>query len=82
MNNLKEKARYLEPVMRIGKNGLTEGTIIEIKKQLKKKKLIKIKFLRAFLGNNDKKQAAKEISEKTESIIIDQVGFVVVLWRR
>ena len=40
LNNkkLKEKAKTLEPVIRIGKNGLTESTIKEIKKQLNKKK--------------------------------------------
>lgn len=82
MKALKEKGRYLEPVIRIGKKGLTKEIIIEISKQLKKKKLIKVKFLRSFLENNDRKEASKEIADKTDSKIIEQVGFVVVLWRR
>ena len=81
LNNkkLKEKAKILEPVIRIGKNGLTESTIKEIKKQLNKKKLIKIKLLRAFISDKNKKEVAKEIAQKTNSQLIDLVGFVVVL---
>ena len=78
---LKEKAKALEPVIRIGKNGLTESTIKEIKKQLNKKKLIKIKLLRAFISDKNKKEVAKEIAQKTNSHLIDLVGFVIVLYK-
>jgi len=83
LNNkkLKEKAKTLEPVIRIGKNGLTESTIKEIKKQLNKKKLIKVKLLRAFISDKNKKEVAKEIAEKTSSQLIYMVGFVVVLYK-
>ena len=40
--DLRRKARDLEAVIRIGKKGVTESTIIEITKHLKKRKLIKI----------------------------------------
>jgi len=83
LNNkkLKEKAKTLEPVIRIGKNGLTENTIKEIKKQLNKKKLIKVKLLRAFISDKNKKEVAKEIAQETNSQLIDLVGFVVVLYK-
>ena len=76
---LKEKAKLLEPVIRIGKNGLTASVIEEIKKQLEKKSPIKVKMLQSSLENKNKKEMAKEIAEKTSSILIDNVGFVVVL---
>ncbi len=76
------KAKLLEPVLRIGKSGLTENVITEIKKQLQKKKLIKIKFLKPALVDKDRKELAKEIAEKTEAELIHQVGFVIVLYRR
>jgi len=83
LNNkkLKEKAKTLEPVIRIGKNGLTENTIKEIKKQLNKKKLIKVKLLRAFVKGKDKKLIANKIAEETNSKLIDMVGFVIVLYK-
>ena len=51
-----ERSKAIEPTIRIGKSGITESQIEEIKKQLKKRKLIKIKFLRSFIESNDKKQ--------------------------
>jgi len=76
------RSKLLEPVIRIGKSGLTEGIINEIKEQLKKKKLIKIKLLKAFIEDKDKKKTAKEIAAKTDSELIHQVGFVVVLYKK
>ena len=77
-----EKAKALEPVLRIGKNGLTEGMLKEIKEQLKRKKLIKIKFLKSAMEGKDKKKFSGEVAEKTGGEVVYQVGFVVVLWKR
>ena len=77
---LRDRARNLEPVLRIGKNGLTQGTIDEIVKQLKDKRLIKIKMLRAFFEGKDRRLLAKEMAEKTGAVLVQQVGFVAVLW--
>ena len=81
-HQLVEKAKLLEPIIRIGKSGLTEGVIEEIKTQLKKNKLIKIKLLKAALVDKDRKAIAREIAEKTGAELIHQVGFVVVLYKR
>ena len=81
-HQLVKEAKLLEPVLRIGKSGLTEGAINEIKKQLKKKKLIKIKLLKPALAGKNRKEFAKEIAEKTDSELIQQVGFVAVLSKK
>ena len=65
--------------MWIGKNGVTDGVITEISRQLKRKKLVKIKFLRNFIEDKDKKEISRKLSEKTSSEIIDLVGNVLVL---
>lgn len=79
---LRDKARNIEPLLRIGKNGLTPGVVHEIINQLKKKRLVKIKLLKAFIEGRDKKEAARELAEKTEALLVQQVGFVVVLYWR
>lgn len=79
---LRSKAKTLEPIVRIGKSGLTEGTINEIKRQLKKKKLIKIKLLRSFVQAQNKKTIIKEIASLTNSEIIESVGFILVLSKK
>lgn len=82
IKELKAKAMAIEPIVRIGKSGLTESVIGEIKKQVEQKKLIKIKVLKAFVGGKDKKELAKEIAEKTGSVLVHNVGFIVVLARK
>ena len=82
MKELKKKAHGLNHILTIGKSGLTEPVIKEVKKKLKQKKLIKIKFLKSALDKKDKKELFKELAEKTNSKIIHKVGFVVVLYKK
>ena len=81
LKKLKDNARQLEPTLRIGKNGLTEGQIQELKKQLLARKLVKIKFLQSFLQEKDRKEAAIEIADKTGAKIIDLTGFVLSIYK-
>lgn len=76
--NLRSKAKTLEPVIRIGKNGLTEHVLNELIKLLKKRKLIKIKLPKT----ENKKELIKEIKEKTYSELIESIGNVIVLYRK
>ena len=76
---LKREANNLDVAVRVGKQGLSENTVSEIKKLLKKRKLIKVKLLQSAIEGKDKKEFAKEIASKTESDIVDMIGFVVVL---
>lgn len=70
----------MEPAIIIGKAGITENTIKQIKEIIKKKKAIKVKFLASAIHGN-KKQLAKELAEKTNTRIVHTVGFIVVLER-
>jgi RNA-binding protein len=72
-------AHSLPIVARIGKAGITDSVVEEIKKQLRKRKIIKVKFLPANASGKDKRQFANELAEKTGSKVVSQVGFVVVL---
>lgn len=79
---LRARAKRLEPLLRIGKNGLTEGTVKEIKLMLMKRRIIKIKMLKAFTDTGDKKELVKDIVDKTNSILVEHVGNIVVLSRK
>lgn len=69
----------LPVLVRIGKAGITETVIDEIKKHLQKRKIVKIKFLPAHAAGKDKRRFARELAEKTGAKLVHQVGFVVVL---
>jgi len=68
-------------VVRIGKAGITPTILDEIKKQAKKRGVIKVKFLPGHATGKDKRAFAQELAAKTETAILHQVGFVVVLQR-
>jgi RNA-binding protein len=80
LNDLRLKSIALKPIIQIGKNGLSDAVIEEIRRIIKKKKIIKIKLTRGCLDGMDKKEIAKLISEKTECVIISQIGFTVTIF--
>lgn len=82
MKELKAKSKQLKPILSIGKNGLGQGTLDLIDRELEQKELVKIKFLKTAIEDMDKKSFAKKIAELTKSELIDQVGNVIVLYRK
>ena len=79
---VREKWKHLEPLLRIGKNGLSEGLIKEIKKMVRVRPLVKIKFLPAALEGKNRKAFGQEAAEKTGSMLVEAVGGVIVLKRK
>ena len=81
LNLLKKRSKTLEPLLRIGKKGMTENVFIEIEKLLKKRDLVKIKIL-----NNcpvDNKGALIDfIVEKSKSTLVEKVGNIFTIYRR
>lgn len=82
IKELKKRAHPLRPVLRIGKSGITDSFIDHTKELLKKQDLIKIKILPSALDNVDRKSTARMISEKTGAKLVDQIGLVIVLYKR
>ena len=76
--NLKSLAHSLDPVIRIGKNGLTEQSLVTIEKALADHQLIKIKFLDF---KDEKKNFIKSIEERTDAVLIEVIGNVVILFK-
>lgn len=79
IKQLRAEGKPLEPIIRIGKEGLNDKVIGEIMKVLKKRKLIKIRILKS--SKESKGRIIDEISEKTGSVLVEKVGSVVVLYK-
>ena len=79
MNTQTTTFNQLKPAVRIGKNGITDSTIDEILKILKKKKTIKVKFLNSFMDGKVKKEVFEEVAKKTGSKLLQSRGFTIVL---
>ena len=64
----------------IGKSGVKESVIEEIKRQLKAREVVKIRFSKAI--SLDKKKNIDNIMEKTNSKLIDLRGNVAVIFKK
>ncbi len=81
---LKAKAQSLSAFTSIGKNGITDNTIIQIDRYLSANKLCKVKLLRTYIDESgrSKKDLAQELADRTRSELVDLIGLTVILWRR
>lgn len=77
---LRGKAHKLDPTVRIGKSGITESLIDELKGQLKQKKLVKAKVLGC--DRNEVRRISEELGRRSSSEVIDVKGNVIVLYKQ
>ena len=76
---LKGLAHPLNPLVQIGKEGLSPGLLAMTSQELLRHELIKVK-----LSNNsglDKHATSEEIAEKTGSILVQLIGKTFVLYK-
>ncbi len=79
--DLRAEATKIKPIINIGKNGITDNVVEEIKKQVKANHLVKIKMLGSGVGNEDIKESAGKLAELTNTRLIDVRGNTIVLYR-
>ena len=78
MRKFKAAAQRLEPMLKVGKAGLSTGFIKSVDAALAQHELVKIKFAEF---KEKKKELAPLLAEKTASYLIMRVGNVLVLHR-
>jgi RNA-binding protein len=76
---LRVDAQKLKPSVHVGKDGLSSKVIEELKKQLAKNKIVKVRVLASFEGN--RKDIAMTIARESQSLLVDVRGSTVVLAR-
>lgn len=67
----------LKPTVHIGKEGLTEGVVEEVRAQVKRAKLIKVRLL----PNAEMKaqEVASQLAERSGTVLVDVRGFTILL---
>lgn len=78
IRKLKALAQRLEPVLRVGKQGLSDAFLKSVGEELDRHELIKVKFADF---KEDKKELSPVLADKTSSHLVTRVGNVVVLYR-
>ncbi len=70
----------IKATVQVGKAGLTEEVLREIKAQLEKRGRVKIRFLRSAVDERaDMKETARKMAEAVGAKIVDVRGFTVTL---
>ena len=72
-------AHELEPVVAIGKNGITDNVITAVNEAIEVHELIKVKFQ---YFKDEKKELSKTLSEKTNTELCGLVGNIAILFRQ
>ena len=76
---LKSEAVQLKPIIHIGKNGITDAAVEELKKQIKANRLVKVKMLKT--SGVDNKTLAQQLADATKTTLIEVRGSTAVLYR-
>jgi len=79
IRKLRSESKNLKPSIIIGKNGINDAVIKNIKTHLRTYGVIKIKILKTHIEGKDKKSLAIELAEKCQAQLVDVVGFTLVL---
>lgn len=76
------EANTLTATFHLGKDGVSESAIAELRAQLKRRKLVKARLLAAATegGASDKAQA-EALADATDSTLIEVRGHTAVFWR-
>ncbi len=78
LRKFKAAAQHLEPMLKVGKAGLSDGFVRSVDAALAQHELVKVKFVEF---KEQKKELVPQLAEKTASHVIMRVGNVVVLHR-
>ena len=79
ISKLKAMAQRLEPMLAVGKAGLSDGFVKTVDEALTLHELVKVKFAHF---KEEKKTLSPLLAEKTKSFLVMRVGNVVVLYRQ
>lgn len=79
LRKLRSKSKNMKPDIIIGKNGINEAVIRNIKTHIRTYGVIKIKILKTYIEGKDKKLIVSELAKKCEAKLVDFVGFTLVL---
>jgi RNA-binding protein len=70
------KAQALKPTLHVGKEGVNEKVVEELRRQLRKSKLVKVRVLNSCEG--DRKTLGRSIAAASSSVLVDVRGSTMV----
>jgi len=80
VKDVKRVGHGLRPTVHVGKDGITETLIEEIVRQVKGRKVVKIRLLPSV--EEDRKEVAEELATRSGSVLVEVIGHTVLLCDR
>lgn len=80
--DLRKQAQRIQPKVHVGKNGITDATIDELRRHLKLDKLVKVRLLPAATeGGAQDQDQAEALAAKTNATLIEVRGHTAVYFK-
>ena len=82
LRRLKEELQQGPADVIVGKSGLTDSVIAEIKRRLREKRAVKVKMLKSALQTEgkDRKEMARSIAERVGARLLEVRGRTMILY--
>ncbi|UZE91734.1 MAG: YhbY family RNA-binding protein [Methanosarcinales archaeon] len=77
---LKADATSLSPTVQVGKNGITKTIIEELRRQLKKMHLVKVKFPKSAI-RSERAELAQQLARSANAELIETRGMTAVYFK-
>jgi RNA-binding protein len=78
LSDLRRNARKLRPALQVGRAGITEGVVQQVRQAFKNASLIKVRIT---AENRDAvAQAAESLAQRVPCRLVERTGFVAVLY--
>lgn len=79
---LKKEAHNLEPIVRIGKEGLSENIVQSLLDAINSRELIKVKVLQNLEAEKEEiREIAEELSEKSGADLVAIIGRILIYYK-
>ncbi len=81
-SELIRKGHSIKPTVIVGKAGLTDNMESEIRKQLEKHELIKVKMLGSMGPSSTWKEEIEDLSQRVKATVVEIKGGTILLFKR
>jgi len=79
---LKKEAHNLEPIVRIGKDGLSDNIVQSLLDAINSRELIKVKVLQNLEADKDEtRELAEELSKKSGAEVVGVIGKIIIFYK-
>ena len=79
---LKKEVHNLEPIVRIGKDGLSDNIVQSLLDAINSRELIKVKVLQNLdADKDDTREMAEELSRKSGAELVGVIGKIIIFYK-